>query len=110
MVRVSKVKGQFEKGYLPNWSREHFLVEKTNSGPKSVYKLKDKGDEEVKGTWYPEEVQPIAKNQYMIEQILKHRKRGRKSEVLVKWMGWPAKFNSWIPESDLEKINPTSSI
>ena len=36
MVRVSKVKGQFEKGYLPNWSREHFLVEKTNSGPKSV--------------------------------------------------------------------------
>ena len=110
LVRISKVKGQFEKGYLPNWSREHFVVEKNNSGPKSVYKLKDKGDEEVKGSWYPEEVQPIDKNQYMIEKILKHRKRGRKSEVLVKWMGWPAKFNSWIPESDLEKINPARSI
>ena len=110
MVRVSKVKGQFEKGYMPNWSREHFVVEKSNSGHKSQYKLKDKGDEEVKGSWYPEEVQPIDKNQYMIEKILKHRKRGRKSEVLVKWLGWPAKFNSWMPESDLQKINPNSSI
>ena len=26
LVRISKMKGQFEKGYLPNWSREEFLL------------------------------------------------------------------------------------
>ena len=26
MVRISIKKGVFEKGYLPNWSKEHFTV------------------------------------------------------------------------------------
>ena len=26
MVRLNKTKGVFDKGYLPNWSMEHFLV------------------------------------------------------------------------------------
>ena len=42
---------------------------------------------------------------YKIEKILQKRKRNRISEVLVKWKGWPDKFNSWIPESDLQDIN-----
>jgi len=24
--------------------------------------------------------------------------------VLVKWKGWPNKFNTWIPESDIENL------
>lgn len=40
---------------------------------------------------------------YRVERVLKRRKRGNKKEVLVKWDGWPTKFNSWIPESSLEK-------
>ena len=24
MARISKIKGLFEKGYMPNWSEEHF--------------------------------------------------------------------------------------
>ena len=31
MVRESKVKGQSEKGYMPNWSQEHFIVDKVNT-------------------------------------------------------------------------------
>ena len=31
LVRISKVKGQFEKGYLPNWSREEFFVDKIHT-------------------------------------------------------------------------------
>ena len=38
MVRVSKVKGDFVKGYMPNWSHEHFIVEKVNANTQhSVY-------------------------------------------------------------------------
>ena len=31
LVRIPKVKGQFEKGYLPNWSREEFFVDKIHT-------------------------------------------------------------------------------
>ena len=40
-VRISKVKGVFEKGYVPNWSEEHFHVEQPIHKGKPVYKLKD---------------------------------------------------------------------
>ena len=106
MVRVSNVKGQFEKGYMPNWSEEHFLLESEKSNPRKVYKMADRGGEEIKGSWYPEEVQEISKNKYLIEKVLRKRKtkKGVK-EVLVKWKGWPPKFNTWIPESDLEHVD-----
>ena len=42
---------------------------------------------------------------YKIEEMLKHHKRHGVPEVLVKWKGSPVKFNSWIPESDLQDIN-----
>ena len=41
---------------------------------------------------------------YKIEKIIKKRKRKNQSEVLVKWKGWPEKFNSWIPEDQMENI------
>ena len=105
LVRVSKVKGVFEKGYMPNWSEENFVVDSDRSNPRRVYKLKDEAGEEVKGSWYPEEVQPIKKNRYLIEKILRKRtaKKGEK-EVFVKWKGWPQKFNSWIPETNIEDV------
>ena len=108
MVRISKLKGNFEKGYMPNWSEEHFLVSKSPETAQSrqVYKLKDKGDDMIKGIWYPEELQEIENNRYLIEEILKKRKdrRGR-TEYFVKWKGWPQKFNTWVPASDLEYVS-----
>jgi len=105
-VRVSKVKGHFDKGYLPNWSEEHFVIEKQARGPKRrIYKLRDYENEEVLGSWYEDELQPIEKNRYLIEKVLRRRKSSKgQTELLIKWKGWPAKFNSWIPESSLESI------
>ncbi len=106
-VRISKVKGHFEKGYMPNWSQEEFHVtSEGHPGKKHVYKLRDKGEEELTGTLYKEELQPIKKNQYLIEKVLRKRKNPKgDTELLVKWKGWPAKFNSWIPEADTEKLS-----
>ena len=39
-----------------------------------VYKLKDFEGEEVKGVWYPEEIQPITANEYRIERVIKRRR------------------------------------
>ena len=105
MVRISKVKGAFDKGYIPNWSEEHFLVQSDKSTPRRVFKRIDNGGEELKVSWYPEEVQEIAKNRFLIEKVIRKRTTDkREQEVLVKWNGWPVKFNTWIPASDLERV------
>ena len=107
MVRVSKVKGAFEKGYMPNWSLEHFIVSKVNDNSKRrVYKLQDFENEDISGNWYEDEIQPIRKNLYLIEKVLRTRKPAKgEKELFIKWEGWPTKFNSWIKESDIDIYN-----
>ena len=105
MVRISKAKALFEKGYMPNWSKEHFIVRRSppmRKGTKRrVYKIKDDSGEEVSGSWYPEELEQISNNQYRIERVIRKRTAPDGSkELLVKWEGWPVKFNSWIKETD----------
>ena len=109
MVRVSKLKGQFEKGYMPNWSQEHFIVDKVNSSTKRrVYKLKDYASEDISGTWYDKELQPIKKNFYLVEKVLRKRKaKPGEQDLLIKWKGWPDKFNSWIKDTEIEDIQKT---
>ena len=108
-VRISRVKGVFDKGYLPNWSREQFTVSSTvpvtdkrgrNSRP--VVTLKDESGEELRGKWYPEEIQRIRDNDYEVERVLKRRTAADGTrELFVKWLDYPSKFNSWIKEQDI---------
>ena len=51
-TRISRRKGEFEKGYVPNWSREHFVIDKRLKHPRTVYKLKDARNELVEGNFY----------------------------------------------------------
>ncbi|KAF0146757.1 MAG: putative uncharacterized transposon-derived protein F54H12.3-like, partial [Ignavibacteria bacterium] len=103
-ARLSKVKGVFEKGYVPNWSEEHFHVKQRLGKRKPVYKLLDDLGDDIKGQFYEEELQPIEDNRYLIEKVLKRRKVEGKGECFVKWKGWPAKFNSWVKDEDVEDI------
>lgn len=104
-VRISKLKRHFEKGYLPNWTKEIFLIHKQLMGPK--YRLTDLSGEDIEGTFMESELQRvrISENKtYNIEKIIQRRGRGKNAEVLVKWEGYPNKFNSWIPASELKDI------
>lgn len=109
-VRVNRWKGNFEKGYMPNWSREHFVVSSMEQQPRRVYKLEDTSGEPIDGHWYSDELQPIRENKFEVEKVIKRRGESNKrtksaKEVLVKWRGWPDKFNSWIKESDLSNAS-----
>ena len=53
-VRISKMKRTFEKGYLPNFSKEIFTVSQQIPREPPVYKLKDYDQEELSGTFYNE--------------------------------------------------------
>jgi hypothetical protein len=104
-VRIAKWKGGFEKGYIPNWSREHFTIRKHLPHPQSLYNIEDASGEPIEGAFYNAELQPVTRNRLEVERVLE--RRGRRgsvhSEVLVKWRGWPDKFNRWIPHRDLVK-------
>lgn len=106
-VRLSQLKHPFQRDYQQKWTEEFFKVnERYKRGQIPVYKLKDLAGDPIKGTFYESELQKVIKSEdvsYRVEKILKRRRHGKTQEVYVKWEGWPKKFNSWIPESSLEK-------
>lgn len=56
-VRISKLKGKFEKGYTTRWTREIFKIEKVFNTNPVTYKIFDLKGEEVKGSFYEQELQ-----------------------------------------------------
>ena len=55
---------------------------------------------------YAEELQKVHKSDdiYKIEKFLAEKKENDKVKVLVKWLGYDKKFNSWLPKSELRKL------
>ena len=96
MVRATSHKTIFDKGYMPNWTKEHFTVSQAvpprKETKRRVYKLVDYNDEAVKGSWYPVELQEISDNQCRIEKALRRRTLpdGTKG-IFVRWEDWPRK-------------------
>ena len=105
-VRISKYKGDFAKGYEPNWTEEEFVVKSNESSqqPKQVYKIEDFGGEPILGSFYSSQLQKIEPcKDYIIQNIIRERvdQKTKIKYLLVKWEGWPEKFNTWIPESNI---------
>ena len=111
-VRISLTKGHFDKGYVPNWGRQQLVVKEmlppTRGGrPRPVFKLNDTQGQDVKGQYYPEEVQRVPdrlQDVFEVERILR-RRTGEDGhiETLVKFKGWPDKFNRWLTDEELAK-------
>lgn len=107
LVRISKVKGTFEKSYLPNWSEEMFRILQRHPREPVVYTLEDLNGERLEGTFYETELQPVTAADdrfYQVESVLDTKKERGKTYHLVKWMGWPASFNSWVAATDVKRI------
>lgn len=100
-VRISKYKNVFEKGYLQNWTDEIFVIAIRHSTSPVTYGLKDLLGEEIKGKFYEQELQKVEKEAddvYVVEKVIKTRRRGGKLEHFVKWKGYADKFNSWTTD------------
>ena len=64
-----------------------------------TYKLVDLQGEKVTGSFYEPELQKAKQETFRIEKII--RRDYKKKQALVKWKGYPDKFNSWVLFSEL---------
>ena len=97
-VRLQKKHRPFKKGYLPGWTEEVFSVSKVKKGPLPLYKVVEWDGTPIKGTFYEQDLQKVQlddQSLFRVEKVLK-RKKG---QVLVRWKGWPSKYDSWIPSN-----------
>ena len=109
-VKLTYNRSTFDRAYDEKWTDEYFIVSgrDTKQGIR-LYTVKDFDNDPVKGSFYESEMQKINEKDrdnkaYNIEKIIRKRTRNGRSEVLVKWDGWHRKFNSWIPESEVENV------
>lgn len=107
IVRISKSKRLFEKGYLPNFSEELFRVVKRLPRKPPVYMLEDLKSEPVLGTFYSEQVLKVYKDlatcEFKIEKVIKRRRNPDNTvDLFVKFLGYNSDFNDWVREVDLQ--------
>jgi Chromo (CHRromatin Organisation MOdifier) domain len=104
-VRISRIKGLFEKGYLPNWSEALYIIDEVQKTVPVTYKIKDSMGRIIEGSFYNEELQKSDQEVYRVEKVIRKKKIDGIDHAYVKWSGYSDEYNQWIPMKDLEKLN-----
>ena len=106
-VRIAGLRNKFKRSYFQNYSNEVFQIHSIlRNLPTPRYRISNfYGGELIQGTFWPNELVKFNFNdetEWRIEKILDRRKIGKgkrkQTEILVKWLGWPDSYNSWITE------------
>ena len=97
-MRISKYKSIFEKSYIPNWSKEVFVIKKVKDTVLWTYLIKDLNGEEIIGFFYKRELQiKNNKKEFCIEKRIKRKD----NKLCVKWEGCGNSFISGIDKKVL---------
>ena len=107
-VRLNKKYRVFKKGYLPGWTEEVFVVGRVMREVVPTYKINEWDGTPLRGTFYAQDLQKVTvmdDDLFRVEKIIK--RKGDK--VLVRWTGWPDKYNSWVEKRDLLRMGDRRS-
>ncbi|KAF0021869.1 hypothetical protein F2P81_025878 [Scophthalmus maximus] len=107
VVRISKVRGVFDKKYEQSFTEELFTVHECVPRVPPVYRLKDYDGEPIEGAFYEAELQKVnvaPDKIYAVERVLDERVVRGEKQKLVKWRNWPEKFNSWVTADNLMNV------
>ena len=81
IMRLSSYKNIFVKGYVPNWSKEVFVIKKVRNTVPRTYVIGDFIGEEIVGIFYEKELQNTNRKEFRVEKVI--NRKGDK--VNVKW-------------------------
>ena len=73
IVRISKYKNIFAKGYVPVWSEEIFVIKKVKNMVPWTYVINDISGEEIVGMFYENELQKTNQKEFRIEKVIKRK-------------------------------------
>lgn len=103
IVRISRIKGMFEKGYDVSWTRQTFVIDRIDNHQfPPLYYLKDYDHHNpIQGGFYEEELQKVKHpHTFLIDHVIKERGKGDKKELFVRWLGYGPESDSWIKKED----------
>lgn len=99
LVRLSKAKHAFEKGYTVSWTDELFRIRRVIPPTRGVknsrhrYIVEDMNGEIVLGSFQREELQPVEKAAKTVRKITRRNKEGK----FVEWRGYPNTLQTFVP-------------
>ena len=73
IVRITKTKNLFDKGYTQRWTEEVFKISKIQLTIPVPYKITDYNGEEIQGSFYEHELQKTSQSTFRIEKVLKRQ-------------------------------------
>ena len=73
IVRISKYKNIFAKGYTPSWSEEDFVIKKVKNTVPWTSVINDLNREKIVGTFYRNELQKTDQKEFKMEKIIKRK-------------------------------------
>jgi len=114
IVKIFRKKGIFTRGFNQSVTKEYFTIYHIDRRlSKDRYYLKDLMGERIIGSFYSEYLVPFTPptdgGEYRIDPNFSDFKRKRirgVPHIWVKWLGWPSKFNQWVPEADIRHLLP----
>ena len=68
IVRISKYKNIFAKGYVPNWSEEVFVIKEVKNTVPWKFVISDVKDEGIIGTFHKKELQKTNQKEFNLEE------------------------------------------
>ena len=107
-VRVNYARQPFRKNYLEqNSTIVYYITSRYSKAHINRYTLKDQRNVEQPGSFTESQLTRTFvddNTEYRIENIVSYRKIRGVRHALIKWLHFPAKYNSYVPESDVVNL------
>ena len=104
-VRIWKARRTFQRGYDENFSREYFKIREIKQNlPVPRYILEDSMGNPITGSFFQDELIKFEPDDLFEIEVIRTRKRGKKTEFLVHYLGYPSSMDQWLPEKELKNL------
>ncbi|XP_015793694.1 uncharacterized protein LOC107370222 [Tetranychus urticae] len=105
-VRMKYKLKPFDKAFYPNWTDQVYKIDNVDKNQENaVYEIKDCDGNKINDKkFYDKELQAVNADLHRVEKVIRRRIYKGKIQYLVKWLGYPASYNSWINLEDLKTL------